>query len=123
MARILVIQDDHGARETLRRVLTQAGHQPMFSRSGKRAVEAVASIQPDLVITDIPMPEKMIHDVRSTAPDLPVIALSDDGPVGGMSFLRSAWLPGADRTMARPFAPAQLVGAVAELLMNTKAAA
>ncbi len=125
MARILVIDDDGRVRETLRVLLTQAGHQPVFSIDGKRGMEAFAEARPDLVITDILMPEKdgleTIHDLRDLQPDIPILAISAAGHAGRMSFLGAAGLLGADRMLPKPFEFEDLLAAVTALLAKPQA--
>jgi len=55
--RILVVDDNTDAAESLRLVLEFEGHAVHVEHDGKRAVEAVAWFQPDVVLLDIGMPE------------------------------------------------------------------
>ncbi|MBM4132114.1 response regulator, partial [bacterium] len=74
----------------------------------------------DLVITDIIMPEKdgieAIMDLRRGRPGLRLIAISGGGRAEPESYLHSAQLLGADRTLRKPFSNEAIVAAVAELL-------
>lgn len=120
MARILIIDDDRMVRDTLKIILTAAGHEVALSNDGKAGIEAYAALKPDLIITDILMPEKegveTIQDLRQLAPGLPIIAISGGGRVGNMSFLKVAEHFGADRVFAKPFEPDEILGAVTDLL-------
>jgi two-component system, chemotaxis family, chemotaxis protein CheY len=120
MARILIIDDDRMVRETLKIVLTTAGHEVAMANDGKEGLSLVGTFQPSLIITDILMPEKegveTIQDLRQLVPDLPIIAISGGGRVGNMSFLKVAQHFGADRTFAKPFEPDDILGAITDLL-------
>lgn len=120
MARILVIDDDRMVRETLKIILTAAGHEVSLANDGKEGLKALATVQPQLIITDILMPEKegveTIQDLRQIVPNLPIIAISGGGRVGNMSFLKVAQHFGANRTFAKPFEPEEILGAVSDLL-------
>jgi len=120
MSRILVIDDDEIVRDTLRLVLTGAGHQVALAGDGKAGLKAFSELSPDLVITDILMPEKegmeTIGDIRRITGATPIIAISGGGRIGNMDFLAAAQHFGADRTFAKPFEPDQVLDAVSELL-------
>ena len=120
MARILIIDDDRMVRDTLKVILTTAGHKVALATDGKDGLKIFAEFQPNLIITDILMPEKegveTIQDLRHLAPNLPIIAISGGGRVGNMSFLKVAQQFGADRTFAKPFEPEEILSAVTELL-------
>ncbi len=120
MSRILIIDDDRMVRDTLKVILVAAGHQVALATDGKDGLRIFAEFQPQLIITDILMPEKegveTIQDLRQLVPNLPIIAISGGGRVGNMSFLKVAQQFGADRTFAKPFEPDEILGAVNELL-------
>lgn len=57
MARILVADDSAIIRKTLKRILTDAGHEVVDeAKNGVEAVEKYKRLQPDLVTMDISMP-------------------------------------------------------------------
>ena len=55
-ARILVVDDDAGARRLTRATLAKAGFHVIEAGDGKAALEAVAGELPDLVLMDVSMP-------------------------------------------------------------------
>lgn len=120
MSRILVIDDDEVVRDTLRLILAGAGHQVALAPDGKAGLEAFEALAPDLVITDILMPEKegmeTIGDLRRLAASLPIIVISGGGRIGNMDFLAAARHFGADRSFAKPFEPDEVLEAVSQLL-------
>jgi signal transduction histidine kinase len=56
MAKILIVDDQLSARETLRGFLTGQNYQLAFAHDGSEALEKIATWKPDLVILDIMMP-------------------------------------------------------------------
>ncbi len=120
MARVLIIDDESNVRSMLRRMLHQAGHQVSEASNGAEGIKLYEQDQPDLIITDILMPEKegieTIIALHRANPDLPIIAISGGGRLGGTDFLCSAQLLGARHTLSKPFRGDQLLSAVSESL-------
>ncbi len=120
MARVLIIEDDDEIRGLLEHLLARAGYDVATAANGKRGVEAFLARPFDLVITDIIMPEKdgieALIDLRRGRPDLKVIAISGGGRAEPESYLHSAQLLGANRTLRKPFSNAAIMAAVKELI-------
>lgn len=125
MARILLIDDDATVRYALKQVLERAGHQVDEATDGLIGVEMYTASRPDLVITDIIMPNQegieTIIKLRRLAPDVAIIAMSGGGRTGNRDFLAMAEKLGAAKVMAKPFRPKELVEAVAGLLPRAAA--
>lgn len=120
MARILVFDDDHDLRHAVTSVLEQAGHTVRGAENGRLGLEMYRDEPTDVVITDIRMPEKTgneaIVELRSQFPDVRIIAISGGGAVGVDTYMRVARKLGADRAIAKPFAPDELLSAVRAVL-------
>jgi CheY-like chemotaxis protein len=58
MAKILVIEDDDSFRNVLVQMLSRAGFEVRQAGDGNQAIEVCAQFEPDLVLTDIIMPDK-----------------------------------------------------------------
>jgi signal transduction histidine kinase len=56
-ARVLVIDDEEPARYGILRALSQAGYSLEQAQNGREALEKIASFQPDVIVSDINMPE------------------------------------------------------------------
>ena len=73
MEKVLVIDDDSLVRDTIVRILERKGYQVLVASDGVRGLRMFCSEQPDLVITDIIMPEKegieTIREIRGDCPD------------------------------------------------------
>ena len=120
MAKILVIDDDVIVRETITQILEDLGHVVVIAEDGKAGVAAFRADRPDLVITDIIMPEQegiqTITEIRRLAPDAKIIAISGGGRIGNTDFLRIARHIGANDVIAKPFDPDDLGARVAGCL-------
>jgi len=107
MARILIIDDEPSIRDTLDRILRLDGHEVEKAADGRHALEAVAARPPDLVITDIYMPEmdgiEFLLSLTEAAPDIPVVAISGGAVASAGFVLEDAAQLGAVATLAKPF--------------------
>ena len=57
MARILFIDDDPMTLETLKRSIELFGHQAILASSGEQSLSLVAEQPPDLIMTDMNLPD------------------------------------------------------------------
>ena len=120
MAKIFVIDDDPAMRRATSRALEAAGHVVAVHADGRGAVLAIETDPPDLLITDIFMPEmeglETIREARVRRPALPIIAMS------GFTFEEHDYLGiaekfGAVASLKKPFRPAELIDLVNRLLI------
>lgn len=85
MSRILIIDDEPALRMTFRHILEQDGHTVWDADNGKTGVDLCRHEHPDLVITDIMMPQQEGWETLSILtkefPNTPVIAMSGAGGV------------------------------------------
>jgi len=120
MARILIVDDEDLVRWTARQILELSGHEVGEANNGRQGVQMCRQMTPDLVITDIIMPEQegieTITQLRAEWPTLKIIAISGGGRVGNMDFLDIAGQMGADRILAKPFEFDDLMTVVDEVL-------
>lgn len=121
MANILVVEDDEQFRSMLVQMLTQDKHQVIAAHDGEEGLQASMKNRPDLIVTDILMPQRdgidMIMALSQAGAEIPIIAIS-----GGRRFisaefnLESAALMGVKATLAKPFTRADLRQAIAAAL-------
>jgi len=118
--RVLVIDDDAELRSTLGETLTAAGYTVLLAADGDEAAPYFENIPPDVVVTDIFMPNKdgldVIVDLRKAFPWVRVIAMS--GNPSKENLLHTASLIGAVETIAKPFLPNRLLTAVRTVLQD-----
>ncbi|HEY6195630.1 MAG TPA: response regulator [Candidatus Eisenbacteria bacterium] len=120
MSRILVIDDEAQIRSMLRRALESAGYEVVDARDGEEGIRVFQTLHPDLVITDILMPEKegleCIRELRQLAPAVRIIAISGGSSNSPLDLLDLARRFGARRTFWKPLDLEMLVAAVREQL-------
>lgn len=117
---VLVTDDEQLIRSQIRGILEPDGFIVREARDGNEAMIQVAVTKPDLVITDIIMPDtegiETIIQLRRQHPHMPIIAITGGGRTGSKDLLKMAEQFGADRTFAKPFKPAELLKAVHEMI-------
>jgi CheY-like chemotaxis protein len=85
MAKILIVDDEQDARESLAVLFREAGHTVTGAPNGRDALSAVLSDTPDVIILDLMMPEmdgpSFLEVVRSylRIQSLPVVVLTGLG--------------------------------------------
>lgn len=116
---VLLIEDDVITRKVMRSLFERDGHQVRDASDGRKGFALMADITPDLVVTDIIMPEKdgleLIRELRHNRPAVKIIAISGGGRVDASDYLKMATAFGAHRVLAKPFNGDDLMATVAEL--------
>ena len=83
MARVLIVDDAAIDRRLAASFLEKAGWTTFFARDGKEAWEMIERQSPDLVLTDLQMPEvdglQLVERIREDRPTLPVILMTAHG--------------------------------------------
>lgn len=127
MAVVLVIDDNDGLRAVVRLALEADGHRVVEAGDGREGLALLARHRPEVMITDILMPTKegleTIREARADQPQLGIVAMSGGGGMEAVDLLRIAQQFGADRVLGKPFRPAELREAVAEVLRGRGPAA
>jgi CheY-like chemotaxis protein len=124
MAKILVFDDEPSILLMIKKMLEKAGHEVDIALNGREGMELLEKNKPDLVITDIIMPEKegleTIMTLRKRYPEIKIIAISGGGRIGPEGYLPSAKHLGADMVFQKPLVQKEFMEAVALLLNKTK---
>lgn len=114
---ILLIDDDDRVRKTVALMLKELGHGVQEADSGITGLQRFREISPDLVITDIIMPDmegvETIVELRKLQPDVQIIAMSGGGRIKNTDFLKMASSAGAAVTLSKPFDDEDLEAAIA----------
>jgi len=115
MAKILVIEDEDGIRLEVIDWLTFEGHEVFSAANGREGVDVARSCIPDLILSDITMPEldgygvlMAIHQQQDLA-SIPFIFLTARAD---KSFMRHGMELGADDYLTKPFSRAELLSAI-----------
>jgi DNA-binding response OmpR family regulator len=113
MPTILIIDDDALVRDTVVRILERRGYRTLVAMDGLRGLRVTRAERPDLVITDIIMPDQeglaTIREIRKEQPDTPILAISGGGRLGNIDYLKIARMLGADEILPKPFSPTELL--------------
>lgn len=80
MAKVLIIDDAKFTRTMLKKMMSEFGHETIEAENGKEGLEKICSEAPDVVLTDILMPEmegtELLTLLRETKMDVKVIVIS-----------------------------------------------
>lgn len=78
--KILIVEDEFGLQETFRDVFRMEGYDVRVAVDGVQGYKIFHQFQPDLVFTDVVMPEmdglELVGKIRETHPDIKVIYMS-----------------------------------------------
>jgi two-component system OmpR family response regulator len=115
-ARLLLIDDDRAAAETLAQRLSEASHTVDRAHSWREGLSLAVSGEHHLILLDRGLPEVgglgLVRILRATGLATPVLLLSASDNADAR---REAVDAGADDHLAKPFADTELLGRVASL--------
>jgi DNA-binding response OmpR family regulator len=124
MPRLLLIDDDELLRRVLASSLRHAGYDVVEAPDGRQGVDLFNATTFDIVVCDLVMPVQegveTILKLRRAHPQLPIIAISG-GVTNSGFYLDIASKIGAQRVLAKPFTPQELLHAIEELLAERDA--
>lgn len=118
---IVVVDDNADARLLLEFILKRAGAGVTTCESGKHALETIRRMRPDVVLSDILMPDmsgyEFLNEVRALGAEhggqVPVIALTAFASTNDVVRIREA---GFQLHISKPVEPAELIRAIAALV-------
>lgn len=122
--RILVVDDETDTRELVAFVLEQQRAQVTAASSAQEALSVLAQAKPDILLSDIGMPDMdgymLIKQVRALAPEqgsqIPAIALT---AYAGDTNQQQVLAAGFQKHISKPIEPEKLVQAIACLVHPT----
>ena len=116
--RILVVDDEPSITDLISLILTEEGYEVSIAKNGKDGLAQFQSVAPDLVITDIVMPDmegiELLRTINKQKKNIPMVVMS--GNIVGRKFLDTARLFGAKASLAKPFTAKELIETVDRLL-------
>ena len=118
-AQLLLVDDEPGLREAVKDYLTESGFSVQVASNAREGWELMQQTTPDLVISDIMMPQvdgyqflkQLRDDARFAA--LPVIFLTAKGMTGDRI---QGYQARCDAYLSKPFDPDELVAIIENLL-------
>ena len=125
MPTVLIIDDNDDLRDTLVVLLEDEGHATIAARNGETGLQMFAERSPDVVLTDIIMPDsdgiETIRRIRTLDPQARIIAMSGGSLIGNDYYLRIARTLGAIEVLPKPFEVEDLVQVVERCLRTPPA--
>jgi CheY-like chemotaxis protein len=114
---VLLVEDEVDTREVLTLALEQYGAEVTAVASAAEAKSAIAKFQPDVIISDIAMPEEdgyaLIQQLRERGKQMPAIALT---AYARDSDRTAAIAAGFQQHLSKPVEPEELAAVVADLV-------
>jgi pilus assembly protein CpaE len=126
MPSILIIDDDLFYHKMIEHALETLKYQLDFASNGKEGLEKAQSLHPDLIITDVMMPDMDGYEVTRLlrrAPQfahLPILVLTAQA---GLQNKLKSFEAGADDHLTKPFEPEELAARVTALLRRAEVSA
>ncbi len=123
-ARILVIDDEAGIRESLEVLLTLEGYSVEMAIDGEKGLEKLASNSYDLVLLDLAMPGQsgleLLPQIHESYPELPVVMITAYGTVDNVV---EAIRAGAENFVQKPWDNEKLMADIRSAIARHKAEA
>lgn len=120
---ILVVDDEPMIREGLKVALELEGHKATTASDGNEALRMISEKKPDLIITDIIMPEsdgiEVICSVKENNPEIKILAISGGGRISAKDHLKIAKQLGATGVLTKPFSTTDLLSEIDRLFANS----
>ncbi len=119
MPKILIADDSIAVRKVAERLLTEAGMGVTLAANGSEALAMLAKDRPDLIVSDVIMPDKSGYEVcafvrgQANLADLPVLLISG---IVNDEVSRQAESCKADGVLKKPFQGSSLKDRVLDLL-------
>jgi two-component system KDP operon response regulator KdpE len=111
--KVLIIDDDPALLRLMSMAFQAAGYSTVSADNGRKGVRMAAAHRPDLVVTDIVMPDiegiGAIRAIKQSSRPPKVIAISGAGRGRGADYLSWARHLGADEVLAKPFRMSELL--------------
>lgn len=118
---VLLCDDEEVLRQLVRATLGNGEYTIVEAADGDESLELARETQPDLIVLDMMMPGRsgleVLRELRADPETAatPVIMLTARARESDRNEAASA---GADRYLAKPFSPLELIAVVEELLVN-----
>jgi CheY-like chemotaxis protein len=118
-SRILICDDEEVLRALVRATLDDARYEIVEAADGDESIELARSLKPDVILLDMMMPGRTgleVLEILRADPELsrtPVVMLTARARASDRDAAVAA---GADRYLAKPFSPLELISVVEKLL-------
>lgn len=123
MATVLIVEDEEGIQQLLKRVVTMLGHAAHLAGNGADALSLAEQDPPDLIITDFSLPGKpngieLVRALRALNPDRPLVVTTGYTIGDHMDAIQSE---GIQHILGKPFDILAARTLIASLVGNARA--
>jgi twitching motility two-component system response regulator PilH len=121
MENILIVDDVQTDRDILGRIVSSAGHQPVYASDGLQAMSAAKQTRPALILLDVVMPGQDGYKTCRTLKNdpetarIPVVLVTSKGADSDKFWGKRQ---GADDVVVKPFAPDTIVNVIRRYLIT-----
>ena len=116
-AKILIVDDERDLVDAYVRLLERAGHRCVGAFGAHEAIELIDADTPDLVLTDLSLPDsnglEVIRHLRAKSAIIPIIVMSGHNTQGMNEAARAA---GANLCLLKPVSIAELKRVIGDAL-------
>src|SRR5579871_1228934 len=120
-SKVLLIEDDPGIVVTLRRLLSEEGHQVEIETRGDNGLERARTQSFDVVITDMKLPGlnglELVRELHQARPLLPIILVTAHGTT---ETAIEATKSGAYDYLVKPFEMPELIELVEQAVTSSR---
>jgi chemotaxis protein histidine kinase CheA/CheY-like chemotaxis protein len=120
--RLLVVDDAWTVRMTMKQLLEDAGYQVDTAQNGNAALECLRQVLPDLVLTDLEMPEmnglelaRRMRDIPAWR-DIPLVMITSRS---ANKHQKASQQAGVQLYLTKPYRDAELLAQIGRLLAET----
>jgi DNA-binding response OmpR family regulator len=118
--RILLVEDEESISDPFSRALAREGFEPVVARTAAEALQLAASVDPELVLLDLMLPDgdgrDLCRELRRRS-DLPIIMLTARGTetdrIVGLEL-------GADDYVVKPFSGPEVIARIRAVLRRSR---
>jgi PAS domain S-box-containing protein len=123
--RVLVVDDNRDAAESLAKILRIVGHEPFLAHDGLQAVEEAERLRPDIILLDLGLPLlngfDTCHRIRQEPWGAHMVLIAITG-WGQEDYRRRSDQAGFDDHLVKPVQPSQLLDVIAATTAKASAA-
>ena len=120
MSRVLIIEDEMPLRASFRQMVEEGGHTVLEAPDGRKGMALWHREQPDVVVTDLFMPEmdgvQVLQEIKRFATPTKVIVMSGGGHRSVIDWDASARMLGAHAVLKKPVDEHQLLDIIQEVV-------
>ncbi|MFH0879707.1 MAG: response regulator [Lentisphaerota bacterium] len=111
--KVLIVDDEPAVLEYMKRVVREEGHEVYSSSDGRAALEMFSMVSPDMVFSDVQMPNmdglELLREIRRNNPEAVVIITTG---AGSETFAVEALRLGANNYLSKPARYQELVALI-----------